>query len=411
MNTVKSLSQERPASPRLLLQTPHRLMFFIGASNLLLAMAWWALWLASTRWPAWTMPQTPVPPGWLHAFVMQYLVFPSFIFGFLLTVFPRWMGLGDTTRWHYVPGGAGLMGGQLAILLSAAGWEVGMVIGLFMALAGWTSGLVILGKLVADERGCTWHARSCYAALVFGYIGLLAFLAFVLGASPGWAFASMKIGSVALLLPIYLTVAHRMFPFFASGVVPCYKPWRPMWWLAAMWALLVVHLGMELVHAYAWLWLVDVPLLLLSLLALWHWWPRKRMPGLLAVLFFGLAWLPVTFALYVVQSLGYLLTDQFMLGRAPMHAMYIGFFGSLLIAMVTRVTQGHSGRPLVMPPAAWFAFIAIQLVAVTRIAAELSGDAVLWQAVAAAGWLVAFLPWVGRIGNIYLRPRADGKAG
>ena len=184
-----------------------------------------------------------------------------------------------------------------------------------------------------------------------------------------------------------------------------------MWWLAAMWALLVVHLGMELVHAYAWLWLVDVPLLLLSLLALWHWWPRKRMPGLLAVLFFGLAWLPVTFALYVVQSLGYLLTDQFMLGRAPMHAMYIGFFGSLLIAMVTRVTQGHSGRPLVMPPAAWFAFIAIQLVAVTRIAAELSGDAVLWQAVAAAGWLVAFLPWVGRIGNIYLRPRADGKAG
>ena len=133
-----------------------------------------------------------------------------------------------------------------------------------------------------------------------------------------------------------------MFPFFASGVVPCYKPWRPMWWLAAMWALLVVHLGMELVHAYAWLWLVDVPLLLLSLLALWHWWPRKRMPGLLAVLFFGLAWLPVTFALYVVQSLGYLLTDQFMLGRAPMHAMYIGFFGSLLIAMVTRVTQGHS---------------------------------------------------------------------
>ena len=59
----------------------------------------------------------------------------------------------------------------------------------------------------------------------------------------------------------------------------------------------------------------------------------------------------------------------------------------------------------------WFAFLAIQLVAVTRIAAELSGDAVLWQAVAAAGWLVAFLPWVGRIGNIYLRPRADGKAG
>ena len=32
-----------PRSPRLLTQAPHRLMFFIGASNLLLAMAWWAM--------------------------------------------------------------------------------------------------------------------------------------------------------------------------------------------------------------------------------------------------------------------------------------------------------------------------------------------------------------------------------
>ena len=411
MNTTQPQSQVGPASPERLLHTPHRLMFFIGASNLLLAMAWWALWLASTRWPVLTMPQTSVPPGWLHAFLMQFLVFPSFIFGFLLTVFPRWMGLPDITRWHYVPVGAGLMGGQLAILLSAMGLDAGLVIGLWMAVAGWTAGLLILGRLLADERGSTWHARSCYAALVFGYIGLLAFLAFVLGAPAGWAFASMKIGSVALLLPVYLTVAHRKFPFFASGVVPGYKPWRPLPWLAAVWALLLVHLGMELVHAYAWLWLADVPLLALSLLALWKWWPRKPMPGILAVLFIGLTWLPVTFALYVAQSLGYLLTDQFMLGRAPMHAMYIGFFGSLLIAMVTRVTQGHSGRPMLMPAVAWFAFVAIQLVAVTRVVAELVEDAVFWQTLAAAGWLVAFLPWVGRIGNIYLRPRADGKEG
>ena len=47
----------RDLSPRLLAAAPHRLMFFIGASNLLLAMAWWAAWLIAARWPAFAMPQ------------------------------------------------------------------------------------------------------------------------------------------------------------------------------------------------------------------------------------------------------------------------------------------------------------------------------------------------------------------
>lgn len=394
-----------------LLQTPHRLMFFIGASNVLLAMLWWALWLVSLRWPVLSMPNPSIPAGWLHALVMQYMVFPSFIFGFLLTVFPRWMGLPELSRWHYVPVGAGLMGGQLALLLGALGWDVGVLVGLFMALAGWTAGLLILGRLLKDETGTTWHARSCFAALLLGWLGLLAFIGFVLGGTAMLAFTSIKAGSFGLLLPIYITVAHRMFPFFASGAVRGYQPWRPMAWLGWIWAFLLVHLLLELMHAYAWLWLADVPLLALTTLAVWRWWPRGPMPGLLAVLFIGLLWLPATFGLYLAQSLTYLLSGEFVLGRAPMHALFIGFFGSILVAMVTRVTQGHSGRPLVMPMAAWFAFIAVQCVAVMRVVAEIVPDAPLWQAIAAIGWLLAFLPWVVRIGRIYLRPRADGKPG
>ena len=39
------------------------------------------------------MPAAAVPAGWMHAMIMQYQVLPSFIFGFLLTVFPRWISL------------------------------------------------------------------------------------------------------------------------------------------------------------------------------------------------------------------------------------------------------------------------------------------------------------------------------
>jgi uncharacterized protein involved in response to NO len=131
----------------------------------------------------------------------------------------------------------------------------------------------------------------------------------------------------------------------------------------------------------------------------------------LQVLFPGLAWLPLSIALYAFQSLAYWLTGEFLLGRAPAHALFVGFFGSVLVAMVTRVTQGHSGRALVMPAAAWFAFAAIQVVAVVRVFAEVVADGMAWQVAAAAGWLLAFAPWVARIGRIYLSPRADGKPG
>jgi uncharacterized protein involved in response to NO len=386
-------------------------MFFIGASNLMLAMAWWATWLFTTRWPLFGLHQPSPYAGWLHAFVMQYQVLPSFFFGFLLTTFPRWMGQPDIPRWRFLPVGIGLFGGQLATLIGAVTNDVGIVVGAFMTVAGWSAGLIALAQPLLRETGRTWHARSCFAALLLGWIGLLAWIAFLLGASPLWAFASIKIGSFGLLLPVFVTVAHRMFPFFAGNVVPGYKAWRPLWVLALFWALVTLHLGLELTHGYRWLWAADLPMLALTTTLLARWWPHGPKPAILAVLFIGLAWLPVAFALYAAQSIAYAATGVFWLGRAPAHALFIGFFASVLVAMVTRVTQGHSGRPLSMPAVAWFAFSAIQLVAVARVIAEVAPDPMAWQVVAACGWLLAFAPWVARIGRIYLSPRVDGKPG
>jgi len=398
-------------SPRRLADAPHRLLFFVGASNVLLAMLWWATWLADTRWQFFPMPQPTPYAGWLHAFVMQYQMLASFVFGFLLTVFPRWMGLRDLERWRYAPVGLGLFGGQLATLLGALGWQVGIVVGALTTMGGWIAGLTALAPLLWRETGTTWHARSCFAALLLGFVGLAAWSAFVLSGSPVLAFASIKLGTFGLLLPVYATVAHRMFPFFAGNVVPGYTPWRPLWLLAAFWFLCLLHLLLELLHGYGWLWGVDIPLCALTTWMCARWWPRGPKPALLTVLFVGLAWLPVAFALYATQSVAYLMTGVYWLGRAPAHALFIGFFGSVLVAMVTRVTQGHSGRPLVMPKVSWFAFEAIQLVALLRIGAELVDDSLRWQALAALGWLIALAPWVARLGSIVLAPRVDGKPG
>jgi uncharacterized protein involved in response to NO len=391
---------------------PHRLLFLLGALNVLAAMAWWAAWLAGAATPGASPPASVLPAGWAHAFAMQYQVLPPFIFGFLLTVFPRWMGLPELTRWHYLPVGLGLVSGQVLLLAGLAHSPLLVQLGVFNTLAGWTAGLAILLSLVVKDGLETWHAFSCAMALMLGWFGLLAFTGYLLLEDARWLFASVKLGSFGLLVPMYFTVAHRMFPFFAGNVVAGYRAWRPMPLLAAFWVFALAHLLLELAHAYAWLWIVDAPWCALVAFWLLRTWPRGAAPALLRVLFLGAAWLPVALALFAAQSLYFDATGVFAFGRAPAHALFIGFFGSLLVAMVTRVTKGHSGRPLVLGVPAALAFVTLQLVAVVRIAADLAPQAgAALQLAAAAGWLLAFLPWVLRSAWIYLTPRADGRPG
>jgi uncharacterized protein involved in response to NO len=339
-------------------------------------------------------------------------VLPPFIFGFLLTVFPRWLAQPALSKRHYVPVGAGLLLGQAATLGGMTFAPALLVPGLALTALGWSIGLrFLLGVLWRAER-LDAHALSAAFALLLGLAGLLLAIAFTLGAPALTIFGAIKFGGFALLLPLYFTVCHRMVPFFTQCVHRDYRMVRPVAALPAMWVLSLAHLALELAHAYAWLWLVDPPLAALCGWLLWRWWPRGRpMPALLRVLYLGFAWLPLAMLLYVKQSALFALTGEFAFGRAPTHALFIGFFGSLLVAMVTRVTQGHSGRPLELGVVAGFAFVVVQVAAVLRIGADLSGDPQGWHAIAGLAWLLAFLPWALRSAWLYLTPRADGQPG
>ncbi len=398
--------------PRLLAAAPHRMMFFAGASAVIVSMLWWACFLGAGYFSH-VFPTSPIPAGWAHAILTQYGMLPLFIFGFLLTVFPRWMGQPALTKRHYVPVFVGMFGGYLLAHAGLLDLKPLLVAGLALMLTGWIAALAALGRVLWRSGSFDRHALSCYLALLLGACGLVAFFAFVLGAPWQFAFVAIKLGTFGLLLPIYFTVGHRMIPFFsASAVGAGYRAVTPRWSLPAMWALLVVRLTLELTHRFDWLWLVDAPLALFFLMHWLAWQPWKCLqPGLLAALYLAFAWLPLAFGLFAVQSLILRFDGNFVLGRAPVHALTVGFFGSMLVAMVTRVTQGHSGRPLQMGAIPWLTFGLLQLVTLTRIYAEVAPNTPLWLVVAAFGWLIAFLPWVLRSLWIFVTPRIDGKPG
>lgn len=407
-------SAGEPPGPdlQLLAAAPHRPLFLAGCIAALFAMAWWAHWLAAGAM-GWSLPQPQgIPGGWLHAVLMQYGVFPPFIFGFLLTVYPRWMNLPPVPWWQYLPVGGGLFCGYVLATAGAYGASVLVYLGLALSLAGWLTGLLILGRLIFQNALSDRYALSTFCGLLIGFAGLAAFAGWLAGGPWQLAFFAISAGSIGLLLPVYFSVCHRMIPFFSDRVVTGYRVYRPAWGLAVLWLGIVGHLALELVHGHHWLWLPDT---VLAVVFAWHavaWQPwRARGVGLLLVLHAAFAWLPLSFALFALQSAWLHATGEFVLGRAPVHALAIGFFASMLVAMVTRVTQGHSGRPLAMTGAAWFAFGGIQIVAVMRIAAEILPHGSIWMLASALGWLVAFLPWVVRSAWIYLTPRVDARPG
>jgi uncharacterized protein involved in response to NO len=399
--------------PRLLAAAPHRPLFLAGTVAVLLSMLWWTLELAALRfaWSGW--PQPSIPPAWGHAMLIQYGLFPLFMFGFLMTTFPRWMNGPPVPPRRYLPVAGGVLGGYVLANIGLLGLPWLLDIGFVLMLCGYLFGLATLGGVLRAATQRNRHGWSCLAAFVCGTFGLFAFLAWLLfGAAVGWASFAVELGTFGFLLPIYFTVCHRMLPFFSKNMVAGYVMRRPDWSLPVVWALLLAHLFLDWSGQLRWLWLADVPL---ALVFAWHalaWQPWKAMrPGLLAVLHLAFAWLPVAFVLFAVQDVVFAASGQSILGRAPLHALAIGFFGSMLVAMVTRVTQGHSGRPLQMGAVPWLCFGLLQVVVLLRIRAELGGDMYLWLVMAGVGWLLAFLPWVARSAWIYLTPRADGRPG
>ncbi|MBB6189646.1 NnrS family protein [Rhodanobacter sp. MP7CTX1] len=398
--------------PALLASAPHRLLFLGGSIAVLLSMAWWAVELTWMRFGMGSWPQPSIPPGWAHAMLIQYGMFPLFMFGFLLTVFPRWLNQPALPRASYVPVAGGVFGGYVLANVGLLNMPWLLVAGFILMLVGYLIGFHTLAKVLRASSDRNDHARSCLLAVGLGVLGLVAFLAYLFGGPPECAEGAVKLGTFGLLLPIFFSVTHRMLPFFSGSVVKGYQVTRPRWSLPVVWVLLLAHGLLDWRGALGWLWLVDVPL---ALVFGWHalaWQPWKAMrPGLLAVLHLAYAWLPLAFVLYSVQDLIYATSSQLVLGRVPLHALAIGYFGSMLVAMVTRVTQGHSARPLQMGAIPWLCFALLQCVALLRIRAELGGDMYLWLVIAAYGWLLAFLPWVLRSAWIYLTPRVDGKPG
>jgi uncharacterized protein involved in response to NO len=406
-----------PASRAALLTVaPHRTFFFGGLLALLVATAWWGLHLYARQSgaPLFALLVQPAPI-WSHAFLMLFAAFPTIFFGFLYTVFPRWMNGPSVSRPEYVATAALFATGTLAWLVGTHTGGVLLMVACGLVGAALLVALVALFRVLLAAQGVVSHAVVVLVALC---VQLVALAGFAWGIAGGNDFAlhfAVRTSLWGGLLPVFFTVCHRMIPFFSNGVVPGYEPWRPTWVLVAVVSLCYARLLLGTASALAWLPLVDAALLVLSTWCGVRWTSlRARGNALLWTLYAGYWWLPVAVLLQLVRDGSFVLTGEWTLGRAPVHALGMGFFGGMLVAMVTRVTMGHSGRPLRMDRLTLACFVLLALGALVRIGGEVlsAPAAVQWSLLASlALWLGGLGTWFAHVGGIYLAPRVDGKPG
>ena len=247
-------------------------------------------------------------------------------------------------------------------------------------------------------------------------------MAVALGQVP-LARAAAQLALWGFLAPTFTVVSHRMLPFFTAGVLPFLEAWRPNWLLAAMLgalgatavgAVAEALIGPLAPIAHAALLAVQAPaaLLVLWLAVRWGLLHSLRI-RLLAMLHAGFVWLGLSLGLAALSHARVLwLGDQASLGLAPLHALTMGFLGGTLIAMITRVAAGHSGRALAADNLAWGLYLLLQTGAVLRVGAALwPAMEVVLTVAAAMAWAAACAGWALRYGNWLGRPRVDGRPG
>jgi len=310
------------------------------------------------------------------------------------------------------------------LLLTAATccWLVGAHTGLVLQLAaaalaaaGLATALFALLRVLLDAQQVVSHAIVTSAAFAIGVVCAAGFGYGLWVASDFVLHFAVRAALWGFLLPVFFAVCHRMVPFFSQGVVPGYVPWRSTWVLAAVVGLAWLRLLLGTAGALDALVVVDVALFVLTALCAVRWTSlRARGNPLLWTLYAGYAWLPLAMLLQTVRDGAFVVSGEWALGRAPIHALGMGFFGGMLIAMVTRVTMGHSGRPLAMDHVAFACFVGAQLAALARVLSEVATATavVQWLLLGSiAVWLAAFGTWGTRNSRTYLTPRSDGRPG
>jgi uncharacterized protein involved in response to NO len=333
-----------------------------------------------------------------HEFLFGYV--GAIIAGFLLTAVPGWAKRPP------------ISGGTLLALFAL--WVAGRAAFLLIDRIGLVPAAIIdslfllaLAAMVFRELIAGKDRRNLKVALL---VLLLAFanIAFHLEILVSGAADDALRATIAILVMLISLIGGRITPTFTrnwlvkrqSGRLP--RPFGRYDQVTLAAGAVAAVLWVVLPHGAVTGWaMLTAGLLYAARLARWSGARTWREP-LVLVLHVGYAFLPLGFLLIGAS----ILAPQALSASGALHAWTAGAMGTMTLAVMTRASLGHTGRPLAASVATRAIYCAVVLAALIRIAAPLAGGwSMVLLEIAAVAWTVAFAGFVAFYGPILLRPR------
>jgi uncharacterized protein involved in response to NO len=354
---------------------------------------------------------TPLGSGWpptlWHAHEMLFGFIASAIAGFLLTAVPSWTGQKGFSGLPLIALAAVWLSGRLLIASSTL-WPPLLPAAVDLAYLPLLAALVMIPLLRSKSRNTP-------LLFVLGALWLtnLAFHAALIGHDAPLARHSIMVG-IDIVLFLVTVIGGRIVPAFTTAAL------RQQGVDGALKSRTVVTV--TCIAAMGGVLAGDV------------FWPDSRIAGVIAgvaalcqfgrlmqwrtlhtlrqpivwILHLAYAWLPAGLALKAAALAGGYGSAAFWL-----HALTIGSLATMIAAVMTRASLGHTGRALIVHPLITAAYVLLTAAALVRVfGLSLLGLSyplvIVWAAIF---WTASFALFVGIYTPILWGARADGKPG
>lgn len=385
-------------------------LFSYGFRPFFLLAGWFAavglggwLWLYDNA-AAWT---GALPASQWHGHEMLFGFVAAAIAGFMLTAVPSWTASRGFGGWPLVALTLLWLAGRIAFALAGAlpFWLVALAELAFLpALAA----LIAPALLRAHNRN-----TPLLAVLLALWAADAVFMLGLYRADPVLAGAALRF-SLNLVLLLITVIGGRIVPAFTAnalnrrGIEARMRslPALEVVVIAAMVAVVLVDLA---VPGSAWAGWVALIAGLAQAWRLAGWNGHRTLAEpIVWVLHLAYAWLPVGLLLKAAFLLG-----GYAWGAFWMHALGAGTAAMMILAVMSRASLGHTGRPLRVAPVMALSYLLVALGAALRV----FGPAVLPLAytttifLAGVLWIAGFFIFAAVYTPILMRPRADGKPG
>ncbi|CAH8200653.1 NnrS family protein [Vibrio aestuarianus] len=390
--TDKKVEERIPAWLRL----GFRPFFLLGSLYAIITISLW-VWMFQAGQPS----MLQVPSLWWHVHEMLFGFAMAIVVGFLLTAVQNWTGINGTKHYRLLLLVVLWLAPRVLLWTPVPLWLTSSIEALFLALAAYE-----IGSRVVKAKG--WKNLFFVPLFVLAIAANFASYATIKGMPP---FSSAAVWQAMLWwFTLLLSVmGARVIPFFTARRFNFEKaqPLRWLDWLAnapiaalfilSFFPMTMAQLGQPL--------MIVAGVAQLARFIRWKPWLTLSEP---------LVW--SLHAAYVCLPLSLLLRglmDNAFVTHNLIHLFAIGALAGVILAMIVRVTMGHTGRAIYQGPSMSVAFLALVTAAFIRSFGVAFFPAQLFMMVNISGalWVLAFSLFVWKFGSMLITPRVDGHPG